>query len=115
MPPLTDMPMSTPLTHLTMEELLTGFDVDSFPATLIAYGAAGGFWILLQPQGVSQVRVRWGYSAPKGKIQEGSEGDAERAAIRRFMDQANTEDKHIVEGVNRSAKSPLAEFSGIAK
>jgi len=46
------------------------------------------------------------------------------------MDQANTEDKHIVEGVNRSAKSslatrsqlvmpnmeqPLVEFSGIAK
>jgi len=55
-PPLADMPMSTPLTHLTMEELLTGFDVDIFPATLIAYGAAGGFWILLQPQGVSQVR-----------------------------------------------------------
>lgn len=109
--PLADMPFSTPLTHLSMEELLTGFDVDIFPATLIAYGAAGGFWILLQPQGVGQVRVRWGYSVPNGKIPKGAEGDAERAAIRRFMDQANAEDKQIVEGVYRSAKSPLAARS----
>lgn len=101
----------TPLAHLTEQEVRDGYDVDIFPANLIAYGAAGGFWILLQPQGVGQVRIRWGYSAPIGRIPEGAAGEEEREAIRRYMDKVNGEDKDIVEGIYRSSKSRTAPRS----
>jgi len=101
----------TPLTHLTEAEIRDGFDFDIFPANLIAYGAAGGFWIMLQPQGVGQVRIRWGYSAPTGRIPDGAEGDAERKAIIRYMDKVNSEDKEIVEAIYRSTKSRYASRS----
>lgn len=68
-----------------------------------------GFWMSLQPDGPTQVRVLWGVTAPRRLVPTDPDALAAfKAEIERTFDAVNLEDRTIVESIARSLASPFA-------
>ena len=74
-----------------------------YPAHLVNIIPGGPMmWLLLQPEAVSQVRVRYGLSVPAGFVEQ---PDTTKQQLKESFDKINSEDKNIVERVYRGIKS----------
>lgn len=84
-----------------------------FPNHLISLSAHRTFWLCVQPQGISQTRLRWGISVYPGTVSD-EERDDYIAAMKASHETINEEDRGIVESIYRGAQSSFAEGGRLA-
>jgi phenylpropionate dioxygenase-like ring-hydroxylating dioxygenase large terminal subunit len=82
--------------------------VGIYPAHLMSVSEDRMFWLALQPQGVGQVRVRWGVAAYPGTIAD-DRRDEQAAKIKAVLDAVNAEDRGIIEQVFSNMSSQFAD------
>lgn len=85
-----------------------------FPSQLISLSPHRTFWLCVQPQGISQTRVKWGISAYPGTVSD-AERDDYIAAMKAAHAKINEEDRAIVESIYRGAQSAFAETGRLAR
>ena len=74
-----------------------------YPSQLVSILPGGSmFWLLLQPESISRVRVRYGISAPPDHVKNTGET---KEQLKGLYDKVNAEDKRIVERVFRGIRS----------
>ena len=79
-----------------------------YPTHLITL-TPGYFWYLvLQPQGVGRVHIRFGGGLAPEFVAD-PEGNAHMATLKTLLDEVNAEDKRGVEAVFRGVHAPLAK------
>ena len=80
-----------------------------YPSHVVSISFNRGFWMSLQPEGPTRVRVLWGATAPRPIVPSEPEAlAAYRAEAKKTFDEVNLEDRTIVESIARSQASPYA-------
>ena len=83
-----------------------------YPTQLVNIMPGGPmFWLLLQPQGTSQVKIRYGLSAPPGMFDLAEETPTE---VKALYERVNMEDKSIVERVFRGVSAPGVQLGALS-
>ena len=96
-------------THLVGIWRYTSLMPTVFPTFMFVLAPDHMWYLSLMPQGVGQVRVRFGaLVAPEVKAALGDGYEEWRQRTVSFFDKVNAEDKFVVEGIHQGSASPLA-------
>ncbi len=94
--------------HLKDEMRHTSMLPVIYPSHLITL-APDHFWYLsLHPQGVDQVRIRYGASIAPEVVEDLDDPEGFFTSIKEFLNAVNAEDKFVVEGIFKGANAPLS-------
>lgn len=86
--------------------------VTLYPSHLIAVAPDYYWYLSLQPCGADKVNIRYGLSIAPEVLDAIPEGHARDVYIKDtvdFFDRVNEEDRYVVEGIHKGAKSPLVK------
>lgn len=95
-------------TRLEGEQRLTSILPTIFPSHMYALAPDHLWYLSLQPQGVGQVRIRYGAALAPEVLAASDDPETLIANTRGFLDQVNEEDRKVVEGIYRGACAPLS-------
>ncbi len=94
--------------HLTGVERQTSLMPTVFPSHMYVLAPDHVWYLSLQPEGVGQVRIRFGAALAPEVIAAAEDPDKLIADIVDFLAKVNEEDRFVVEGIFAGGKAPLS-------